>query len=570
LEKNRALLQSVLESATGYAILVTDLDDNILYFNTQAEEIFGEGSTQVLKTEEAFDAVEIFENAPTPEPQDITPVSGPDALLFIYYDPQKGGYLLGRREEGDLEIGKQLSCNTVAEKKPCVSGDGSLAVFINSLYDLCMMDTDLSSCEVCLGYPGLTNSVALSPDGRLFGIIFLNQYGLASNSISVLNIETQGAKTFELTAPVFDGDFSINTILFADTMEFTADSKFIVYDAFNVIELANGSKIGAWSIYAIDLETGHTQTIVPPALDYDISYPGLSQTSDNFITFDVLDIKNQSSYIFSGNLNNGELKVVSTTLNSYGIPSYNGDDTAIIYTSANNHATPTGGYLLKQPIMGDHITPEGSSSSYMIDGEFGVIYRRGTFNPPTSGISVSPEHLAFGNVSAGNNKNMETTISNTSTENLKIKNLLITGNNLSEFHITRDTCTGNTLPPSGTCTCNISFSPASSGAKSANLTVSSDDHYKPVLNVLLTGTGISIAFSDGDVAPFGNRDGIVNVGDALLALRFALGMDTPTEEDIRHGDVAPLDDQGYPNPDGQITVSDGLIILRKALGIIQF
>ena len=53
-------------------------------------------------------------------------------------------------------------------------------------------------------------------------------------------------------------------------------------------------------------------------------------------------------------------------------------------------------------------------------------------------------------------------------------------------------------------------------------------------------------------------------------MRFALGLETPTEEDIQHGDVAPLDDQGNPNPDGQITVSDALVILRKALGIIQF
>lgn len=75
--------------------------------------------------------------------------------------------------------------------------------------------------------------------------------------------------------------------------------------------------------------------------------------------------------------------------------------------------------------------------------------------------------------------------------------------------------------------------------------------------------------ADGDVAPLGNRDGIVNVGDALVALRFALGLETPTQEDIEHGDVAPLDAQGQPNPDGQINVGDALVILRIALGIIS-
>jgi hypothetical protein len=76
--------------------------------------------------------------------------------------------------------------------------------------------------------------------------------------------------------------------------------------------------------------------------------------------------------------------------------------------------------------------------------------------------------------------------------------------------------------------------------------------------------------ADGDVAPLGNRDGIVNVGDALVALRFTLGLETPTQEDKEHGDVAPLDAQGQPNPDGRISVGDALVILRKALGIIDF
>jgi len=75
---------------------------------------------------------------------------------------------------------------------------------------------------------------------------------------------------------------------------------------------------------------------------------------------------------------------------------------------------------------------------------------------------------------------------------------------------------------------------------------------------------------DGDVAPLGNRDGKVDVGDALVALRFALLLETPTQEDIQHGDVAPLDASGVPQPDGNIDVGDALVILRKALGMISF
>jgi len=81
---------------------------------------------------------------------------------------------------------------------------------------------------------------------------------------------------------------------------------------------------------------------------------------------------------------------------------------------------------------------------------------------------------------------------------------------------------------------------------------------------------VANGYPDGDVAPLGSRDGKVNVGDALVALRFALTLESPTQEDIQHGDVAPLDAQGLPNPDGVINVGDALVILRKALGIIGF
>jgi len=82
--------------------------------------------------------------------------------------------------------------------------------------------------------------------------------------------------------------------------------------------------------------------------------------------------------------------------------------------------------------------------------------------------------------------------------------------------------------------------------------------------------GSSLPLGDGDVAPFGNKDGKINVGDALVCLRFALGLETPTQEDMGHGDVAPLDAQNKPNPDGVINVGDALVILRKALGIVVF
>ena len=76
----------------------------------------------------------------------------------------------------------------------------------------------------------------------------------------------------------------------------------------------------------------------------------------------------------------------------------------------------------------------------------------------------------------------------------------------------------------------------------------------------------------GDVAPLGNPDGVVNVGDALIALRFALGLEPghPTSNELTHGDIAPLDSNECPNPDGKLNVADALIVLRLALGLVDF
>ena len=97
---------------------------------------------------------------------------------------------------------------------------------------------------------------------------------------------------------------------------------------------------------------------------------------------------------------------------------------------------------------------------------------------------------------------------------------------------------------------------------------SADTHFVTVCYANTSGG--AVYSPNGDIAPLGNPDGMVNVGDALVALRFALGLETPTQEDIQHGDIAPLDFNGCPNPDGEITVGDALVILRVALGLITF
>ena len=66
-----------------------------------------------------------------------------------------------------------------------------------------------------------------------------------------------------------------------------------------------------------------------------------------------------------------------------------------------------------------------------------------------------------------------------------------------------------------------------------------------------------------------NGDGIVDVGDALLALRIAVQLVPMDPKYLINGDVAPMVN-GHPQPDGVIDVGDALLILRKCVQLITW
>lgn len=69
-------------------------------------------------------------------------------------------------------------------------------------------------------------------------------------------------------------------------------------------------------------------------------------------------------------------------------------------------------------------------------------------------------------------------------------------------------------------------------------------------------------FATGDIAPHGAPDGVVDIADALVAIRIAAGLVSPTALDIARGDVAPVG-----SPDGLIDMADALVIQRMAVGL---
>ena len=78
------------------------------------------------------------------------------------------------------------------------------------------------------------------------------------------------------------------------------------------------------------------------------------------------------------------------------------------------------------------------------------------------------------------------------------------------------------------------------------------------LSDLIDPLPLNIKFVDGDLAPLGAPDGVVNTADYMIAFRIILGVLSPTVLELTHGDIYPV-----AAPDGEITISDLLQLLHK-------
>ncbi len=75
--------------------------------------------------------------------------------------------------------------------------------------------------------------------------------------------------------------------------------------------------------------------------------------------------------------------------------------------------------------------------------------------------------------------------------------------------------------------------------------------------------------SDGDVYPLDKPDGAVTLGDALVVLRLAGGLDAGGGAQVCRADVGPLA-AGAPHPDGKVALDDAVLVLQRAAGLLSW
>ncbi len=114
-------------------------------------------------------------------------------------------------------------------------------------------------------------------------------------------------------------------------------------------------------------------------------------------------------------------------------------------------------------------------------------------------ISVSPTSMNFTTTGATNT----VTVRNSGVVYLQVQSVTLAGTNNADFGLTNN-CTA-TVAPSATCSLNVTFTPATTGAKSAVMVIATNDPLNPSVIVQLTGTATQIAAQSN---PAGSGEGV--------------------------------------------------------------
>ncbi|MGF1528238.1 MAG: M4 family metallopeptidase [Candidatus Competibacterales bacterium] len=412
---NRAfyLLAEGLPNAVGladaegifYRMLTVHLTQNSQFIDARlaalqsARELFGDNAPQVAAVDAAFAQVGLADDiAPSPDPLPLPTIDGEDAVMFSYSGG--GGLNLGRREPalGDGNFGVDPFGSTVGVRpaRIGVTGDGQAGIFVAPDNDLCVFSTNGAFLD-CLGLPGLASSVAISRDGTRVGYVPLVN-GTPINAIAVLDIDGDSndqTNQYTLVAPTFTEGLTVNSIVRADDLDFSNDKRLLVYDALNELTLEDGSRTQVWSIYAIDLNTGNTLTLIPPVAGLDIGYPAMGQTRDDLMAFDAVDPATGVTRVYVANFSTGSLAPLAEFDGRFSVPSFSGDDRALIF-SGPDAATATGTSLIRVALSEDRLSRVGEFVTWLADADFGTVYRRADFDSPDALFNLSTNGFVSG------------------------------------------------------------------------------------------------------------------------------------------------------------------------------
>ncbi len=478
-----------------------------------AEDLYGAGSTAVSAVKAAWDAVEVGDGGTPDEtsPTPVDPVTGEDMMVYLYptddsHTPWTSGETYHLYSQSisspfsgyDATLDRKLHDGNVAYTRPAVFTDefGSLVFFIDTDYDLWAVNADGTGNAEQITTSGNISSFSISPDG--LSIAFTTP-SADDNHIYVGALDSNAVSKYELE-PFSDlppgENGTINTILYADALDFDYSSKQIVFDALNCISIpddpcnSTGGGYRYWSIGFLDLTDGTFSFPFPnqnPA--YDVGFPKFATNNNYVIALDVIDYSEYQSTgaIYSSVWTMNWKEQISNQIADpnkgtddfpiWGTPSFWGDDNFITIQVVDD----SGGTAFRVPIDADwQGSEENSQRLNGFDVAMPVMHRAGVRSLDGT-LSPSALSLSFDNIISGQTTTRDLVLSNTGNRDIRISNIAISGSMAFSHN-----GINSLLPRGKSMTIRVTYSPAgSTGGDTAILSVTSDAD-TPRINIPLT------------------------------------------------------------------------------------
>ncbi|MBT2163107.1 M4 family metallopeptidase [Zobellia barbeyronii] len=372
-EKAEQIYYRALETYLTVSSQFVDLRIAIIQ---SATDLHGENSQEVTAVETAFDTVGITEGVSTDTDNDIPTVEGEEFILSIDVSDTNPVNLY----TSDTEATKYYPLSqTGIGRKPNVADDGSFAIYVTDESKVNSMILDLNNpVEEVVSDDAIWAGVALSKDGTKLASIVNDQ----SNIIYISDLVSGELRQFELYNPTSADGIRTGEVLYPDALEWDYTGQYLIYDALNRLDNANGNAIEYWDVGALHVwdnasntfGSGDIQKIfsnLPEGVS--IGNPSYSKTSGNILAFDYFDDINNEYKVITANIETGESYVVYEN-NKLGFPNYSKSDDKIIFDTYNGSDED----IMSIDMTADKMTPSGNLVELIPNGKWGVWYTVGS------------------------------------------------------------------------------------------------------------------------------------------------------------------------------------------------
>lgn len=350
-----------------------------LAFESAAKDLYGNGSNEYNAVVNAFYSVGIGNQggggsgSGTPDDLNVNP--GQDYILIVDVNSSDPNTLYIAQTDGQ---GFTALSKTSVKRKPSITDDGSVAVFVNEEDKMNAIELSGSFDEWQLSPDVIWDNVAVSKDGtkiaaittEIDSAIWVYDFGLA-----------QWAK-YHLYNPTFSEGVVTENVLYADAIEWDYTSEYLIYDAYNTLENNDGEDISYWDMGLIRVWNNQSNSwgdgkifklfsALPEGIS--IGNPSLSKNSPYIIAFDYYDANTDDTWVMAANLETGDVGEIFNN-QVLGFPNYSKNDNKLVFNAMSTGNNEGIGQIV---LKNDKISPNGDPVLLIDQAKYPVWYATG-------------------------------------------------------------------------------------------------------------------------------------------------------------------------------------------------